>query len=160
MRRKDKEITDVNVLKNILKSTKYVTIALCMDNQPYLVALSHGYDENRNCIYFHCAKEGKKLGYLKSNNTVWGHAMLDYGYSEGQCNHLFASVHFRGKVTFIKQPEEKRLALKCMIRQLDKDPEPLIAKQVKVDPERLKETVVGRIDIDYMSGKKSKEITI
>ena len=160
MKRKDKEITDVNVLKKILKSTKYVTIALCKDNQPYLVTLSHGYDENCNCIYFHCAKEGKKLDYLKSNNTVWGQAMLDCGYSEGQCNHLFASVHFRGKVTIIEQPEEKRLALKCMIRQLDKNPEPLIAKQVKLDSERLKKTVIGRIDLDYMSGKKSKEITI
>jgi len=160
MKRKDKEITDVSVLKKILKLTKYVTIALCKDNQPYLVTLSHGYDENRNCIYFHCAKEGKKLDYLKSNSTVWGQAMLDYGYSEGQCAHLFASVHFHGKVVFIEQPEEKRLALECMMRQLDKNPEPLIAKQVKLDLERLKETTIGRIDIDYMSGKKPKEITI
>ena len=160
MKRKDKEITDVSVLKKILKSTKHVTIALCKDNQPYLVTLSHGYDENRNCIYFHCAKEGKKLDYLKSNSTVWGQAMLDYGYSEGQCDHLFASVHFRGKVVFIEQPEEKRLALGRMIRQLDKNPESLAAKLVKSDSERLKETVIGRIDLDYVSGKKSKEIAI
>ena len=70
VRRKDKEITDIAVLKKILKSAKYVTIAFSMDNQPYLVSLSHGYDENRNCIYFHCAKEGKKLDYLKSNSTM------------------------------------------------------------------------------------------
>lgn len=61
LKRKDLEITDVNIIKKILKSTKYVTIALSMDNKPYLVSLSHGYDEKRNCIYFHCAGEGKKL---------------------------------------------------------------------------------------------------
>ena len=160
MKRKDKEITDASVLKKILRSTRYVTVALCKDNQPYLVTLSHGYDENRNCIYFHCAKEGKKLDYLKSNNAVWGQAMLDYGYLEGQCDHLFASVHFRGKVAFLEQPEEKRLALECMIRQLDKNPESLAAKLVKSDSERLKETVIGRIDLDYVSGKKSQEIAI
>ena len=99
MRRKDKEITNVEVMKKILKSAKYVTLALCMDNQPYLVSLSYGYDENRNCIYFHSATEGKKLIYLKSNNIVWGQALLDYGYAEGECNHLYASVHFSGKVT-------------------------------------------------------------
>ena len=60
VRRKDREITDTAALKEVLKSTKYVTIALCMDNEPYLVSLSHGYDETRNCLYFHCANEGKK----------------------------------------------------------------------------------------------------
>jgi nitroimidazol reductase NimA-like FMN-containing flavoprotein (pyridoxamine 5'-phosphate oxidase superfamily) len=77
VRRKDREITDSDALKQVLKSTKYVTIALCMDNEPYLVSLSHGYDEPRNCLYFHCADEGKKLVYLKANSKVWGHAVQD-----------------------------------------------------------------------------------
>jgi hypothetical protein len=47
-----------------------------------------------------------------------------------------------------------------MIRQLDKNPEPLLAKTSKIDVDRLKRTVIGRIDINYMSGKKSPEITI
>ena len=157
VRRKDKEITDTAVLKKILKSAKYVTIALSMDNQPYLVSLSHGYDENRNCVYFHCAKEGKKLDYLKSNNTVWGQAILDYGYSEGECDHHYVSVHFQGKTTLIDKIEEKRQATECMIRQVDKNPENLIAK---LKTERLESATFGRIDIDCMSGKKSKEINI
>lgn len=44
-----------------------------------------------------------------------------------------------------------------MIRQLEKNSEPLIAK---LKPERLKDTAFGRIDITYMSGKKSEDITI
>lgn len=157
MRCKDKQITDASLLKKILKSTKYVTIALCMGNQPYLVSLSHGYDEKRNCIYFHCAKEGKKLAYLKANNVIWGQALLDFGYAEGECTHLYASVHFLGKVTFIEKHDEKRQAIECMIKQLDKDPEALLAK---LRPEKLDSTTIGRIDIDYMSGKKSKEVTV
>jgi uncharacterized protein len=160
IRRREKEITDINVLKKILKSTKYVTIALSMNNQPYLVTLNHGYDEYRNCIYFHCANEGKKLDYLRSNNTVWGQALLDYGYVEGKCNHFFASVHFQGKATIIDSPDEKRLALECMMRQLDKNPETLVAKIPKIGAERLKQTIIGRIGIDYMSGKKSPETTV
>jgi nitroimidazol reductase NimA-like FMN-containing flavoprotein (pyridoxamine 5'-phosphate oxidase superfamily) len=160
IRRKEKEITDVKVLKKILKSTKYVTLALSMNNQPYLVTLNHGYDENRNCIYFHCANEGKKLDYLRSNNTVWGQALLDYGYVEGKCNQFFVSVHFQGKVTIIDKLDEKRLALECMIKQLDKNPETLVAKIPKIDLERLKQTIIGRIDIDHMSGKKSPETTV
>jgi nitroimidazol reductase NimA-like FMN-containing flavoprotein (pyridoxamine 5'-phosphate oxidase superfamily) len=105
IRRKDKEITNTTVLKKILRSTKYITIALSMNNQPYLVTLSHGYDEKQNCIYFHCAAEGKKLDYLNSNSTLWGQAILDYGYSEGNCTHLYASVHFSGKVELINKLE-------------------------------------------------------
>ena len=158
LRRKDLEITDERVLKKILKSTKYVTFALSIDNQPYLVSLSHGYDENRNCIYFHCAAEGKKLDYLKTNNVVWGQALLDHGYSEGECDHRYASVHFSGKVTFIDKLDEKRLAIKCMISHLDRNPEALMSRLL--DSEELKSTIVGRVDIDYMSGKKSEKVDI
>jgi nitroimidazol reductase NimA-like FMN-containing flavoprotein (pyridoxamine 5'-phosphate oxidase superfamily) len=157
LRRKDKEIADERLLKKILKTAKYVTIALSMNGEPYLVSISHGYDENKNCLFFHCAREGKKLQYLRSNNTVWGQALLDYGYSEGECTYLYASVHFSGKVTMLENLEEKREALACMIRQIDKNPETLITD---LRPERLRNTVVGRIDVAYMSGKKSKEVTI
>jgi len=157
LRRRDLEITDVRILKKILKSTKYVTLALSKDNQPYLVSLSHGYDEDRNCIYFHCAPEGKKLDYLRSNNVVWGQALVDHGYSQGECDHLYASVHFSGRVTFINKLDEKRLAIECMMRQLDRNPEALLGR---LNLEKLNRTIIGRIDIDYMSGSKSNEINI
>src|SRR3989304_8686973 len=102
VRRKDKEITDAQTMKDLLKSAKHVTLALCKDNEPYLVTLSHGYDESRNCIYFHCAKEGKKIDYIKANNKVWGEVFIDHGYLEGKCNPLYTSVHFSGRVTLIE----------------------------------------------------------
>jgi nitroimidazol reductase NimA-like FMN-containing flavoprotein (pyridoxamine 5'-phosphate oxidase superfamily) len=157
MRRKELEITDPNKLKKILKKAKYVTIALSMDNQPYLVSLSHGYDEAHNCIYFHCAKEGKKIDYLKSNNVVWGQALLDGGYQEDECNHFFATAQFRGKVTFLKDVKEKQQAVECMIRQLNKKAKKMIDETT---PEKLKKTTFGRIDISYMSGKKHGEMSL
>ena len=158
VRRKDKEITDKALLNKILRTSKFVTIAFCLDNVPYLVSLSHGYDEKRNCLYFHCASEGKKLVYLKANNVVWGQALLDFGPSEeDDCSQLYASVHFSGKVTLIEDLDEKRRAIQCMINQLGKHPEVLVAK---LNPDRLKITVLGRIDIDYISGKKAKEVTV
>jgi len=158
LRLKDLEITDANVIKKILKSTKYVTIAFSMDNKPYLVSLSHGYDEKRNCIYFHCAGKGKKLDYLESNNVVWGQALLDHGYVEGQCNHLYASVHFSGRATFIEKLDEKRLAIQCMVNQLDKNPSILLPECL--DPKELSKLTMGRIDINYITGKKSKEVNV
>jgi uncharacterized protein len=157
VKRKDLEITDEKHLKKILKETTYVTLALSMNNQPYLVSLSHGYDEKRNRIYFHCATEGKKLHYFKANPTIWGQAMLDHGYLQGKCTHLYASVHFQGKITIIEDLQEKRAAAECMINQLDKEPAKLLAD---LADKRLNNAVIGKIDIDYISGKKSKELEL
>jgi len=153
LRRKDREITDSDALKGILKTTKYVTIALCMDNEPYLVSLSHGYDEKRNCLYFHCANEGKKLAYIKANNTVWGQAVQDYGVTD-ECDYAYASVHFFGRVCLIEDLSEKQHAMGVMVRQLSANPEEKLAK---IKPEKLAKTTMGRIDISYMTGKKHQK---
>lgn len=156
MRRMDKAITDEEEMQIILKSTQYVTIAMVKENEPYLVSLSHGYNPKENCIYFHCAREGKKLDYLEANNVVWGQALIDRGYIQGECNHQYASVQFRGRVTLLEDPEEKWQALALMTKQLDRDPNKLISRRSRG---RVMETVVGRIDIDYMTGKKSNRVT-
>jgi len=150
VRRKDREITNSNTLKEVLKSTKYVTIALCMKNEPYLVSLSHGYDETRNCLYFHCADKGKKLEYLKANNTVWGQVVQDYN-ATGKCNYAYASVHFKGTVSLLDDLREKQHGMTVMVRQLSESPE---AKLAEIKSEKLAKTTMGRIDITYMTGKK------
>jgi nitroimidazol reductase NimA-like FMN-containing flavoprotein (pyridoxamine 5'-phosphate oxidase superfamily) len=150
VRRKDREITDPDDLKQVLKSTKYVTVALCMDNEPYLVSLSHGYDEKQNCLYFHCAAEGKKLVYAKANNKVWGQAVLDYGVTD-ECDYAYTSVHFSGKLFLLNDLAEKQHAIEVMVRQLSQNPD---AKLAKIKPEKLATTTMGRIDISYMTGKK------
>jgi nitroimidazol reductase NimA-like FMN-containing flavoprotein (pyridoxamine 5'-phosphate oxidase superfamily) len=150
VRRKDREITDPDALKKVLKTTKYVTLALCMDNEPYLVSLSHGYDETRNCLYFHCADEGKKIVYLNTNNKVWGQAVLDYGVTD-ECDYAYKSVHFKGAISLITDSKEKQHAMEVLVRQLSDTPEEKLAK---IKPEKLAKTTMGKIDITYTSGKQ------
>jgi len=158
IRRKDKEITNLDEMKSILKTAKYVTLAMCMNDEPYLVTLSHGYDQERNCIYFHCADEGKKINILKANSLVWGQALADLGYVQGACDQLYATTQFRGRVTFLGDISEKEHALKVMIESLDKNPEKIMKKQLK--SESIQKVRIGRIDIDYMSGKKAEKVII
>jgi nitroimidazol reductase NimA-like FMN-containing flavoprotein (pyridoxamine 5'-phosphate oxidase superfamily) len=152
MRRQDKEIKDPSLLKKILKQTKYVTIAMCKDNRPYLVTLSHGYDEENNCIYFHCAREGKKLDYLKANDIVWGQALIDYGY-EGDCTQHYATVMFQGKISFVDEIERKHHAFTIMKEHLDSSQKGL-EEYLKSD---ISNTLVGKISIEFLSGKKSSK---
>ena len=88
-----------------------------MEGEPYLVALSHGYDQTRNCLYFHCAPEGKKLIYAKANPKVWGQAVLDFGVTQ-ECDYAYSSVHFNGKLSLITDLNEKKHGMEVLIRQV------------------------------------------
>ena len=61
IRKKEKAIESESEMRSILGKARYITIAMCEDNEPYLVTLSHGYDASQNCLYFHCADKGKKI---------------------------------------------------------------------------------------------------
>lgn len=158
MRRDDKRIEDKQRIQEILLKANYVTIAMCKDNTPYLVTLSHGYDQSNNCIYFHCASEGKKIDYLQENPLVWGQALIDKGYVQGACDHLYATAQFRGRVQFLENVVQKEEALKVMIRHLDDKPEKVMSEQLS--PESISNVTIGRIDIEYLSGKLADEVII
>jgi hypothetical protein len=114
------------------------------------VALNHGYDQTRNCLYFHCAPEGKKLVYAQANPNVWGQAVLDFGVTD-ECDYAYTSVHFSGKLNLIVDPNEKHHALEILVRQVALNPE---SKLAKIKPEKIEKTTICRIDITYLSGKK------
>lgn len=157
IRRKERAVTDPKEIRAVLREAKYVTVAMCADDEPYLVTLSYGYDEERGCIYFHCAREGKKVEILRENSLVWGQALVDGGYQQGRCAHFYRTTQFRGRVTFIEDPSEKEHALRLMINKLDSDPTMVIKEQMT--PNAVQEVLIGRIDIDFMSGKRAEEIT-
>jgi nitroimidazol reductase NimA-like FMN-containing flavoprotein (pyridoxamine 5'-phosphate oxidase superfamily) len=158
MRRKEKAITSQQAIKKILTGAKYVTVAMCENNEPYLVTLSHGYDQIQNCLYFHCAGEGKKLDILRRNQIVWGQALADKGYAYGKCDHLYATVHFSGRFQFVTEFTEKKAALEVMIEALEENPGPVKEKQLT--DEAIRNVTIGRIDIHNMSGKKSKGVVL
>ncbi len=158
MRRKDKEIKDRSEMIAIIEQAKYITIAMSRDNEPYLVTLSHGYDRAKHCFYFHCADEGKKIDILKKNSLVWGQALIDRGYAQNVCDHLFATTHFKGKVIFVENEQEKMHALEVMINALEENPREVMKTQIGKDS--VARVQIGRIDIEYMSGKKSEKVVI
>ena len=158
MRRREKEVTDRRELIRVLLEARHVTVAMCDEDGPYLVTLTHGYDEGRNAIYFHCAKAGRKVDALKQDNRVWGQALVDLGYAEGSCDHLYETTQFRGRATFVEDLEEKRHALVTMIRKNESDPDKVVSEQIT--EETLRSVGIGRIDIDLMTGKRSDRVEV
>ena len=158
MRRGDKAISDPAKLRLVLRQAKYITLAMCRGGEPYLVSLNHGYDPGRDCIYFHCAPSGKKLDILRENPLVWGQAVVDHGFYGGadDCRQNFASVMFGGRVTFVEDPAEKLHAFVVTNEGLGAPSEGLR----RVLDANLARATVGRISIDHITGKKSKEIEV
>lgn len=124
MRRKDREVTDIDEIKNILNVCKTASVAMIDENMPYVVPLSYGYElkDDRLVLYFHCAKEGRKLEILKRNPKVC-FAVFQEGeplYAEtAPCNsgYYYSSVIGDGIASFIEDSAKKRHALQKMFAQ-------------------------------------------
>ncbi|MEE9379606.1 MAG: pyridoxamine 5'-phosphate oxidase family protein [Candidatus Lokiarchaeia archaeon] len=154
MRRNEKEISNKDELIGILKNGKYTIISLCKDNEPYIITLSYGYDESRHALYFHCAKEGQKIDFIKANPFICGTVIEDNGYEEG-CGQAFRSVVFRGRMEIVETLEEKKKGLEILINHLEIDPNPTKIKFLK--KENTYETLgMLRLDITDISGKEEK----
>jgi nitroimidazol reductase NimA-like FMN-containing flavoprotein (pyridoxamine 5'-phosphate oxidase superfamily) len=147
----EKMFVDRAALLEVLAGQRIMTLAMAKDGQPYLVTVDYAFDPARDCFYFHCATEGKKLDYLAATPEVWGQVIEDRGYLPGKCDHAYRSVHFAGRVTFLETIEEKREAMTLMITQLEPDPEPLI--QRLTTHARLAKTTVARVQVTEMTGK-------
>jgi len=128
MRRMDRAINSVELLKLLLGKATHVTLAMADAGEPYAVPLSHSYDPDSNTVYFHCAKEGRKLDILKKNPRVWGLAVLDRGFDSGQCENLYASVMFGGSVEFVEDRAEKLGVLRMQARKNSGDVEGVLKR--------------------------------
>jgi len=149
----EKMFTDRAELLEIIAGQRLMTLAMVNDGQPYLVTMNYGFDAACDCFYFHGATAGKKIEIMTANPDVWGQVIEDRGYVTGKCDHAYRSVHFAGRVAFLEDEDEKREALTLMIRQLEPDPEPLI--QRLLGRGRLTKTIVGRVQVLEMTGKRN-----
>jgi nitroimidazol reductase NimA-like FMN-containing flavoprotein (pyridoxamine 5'-phosphate oxidase superfamily) len=68
MRRKDKLVENRADIDSIIAGSEVCRLALSVNDEPYLVPLSFGYDGD--AIYLHTAKKGKKIDYFKANDRV------------------------------------------------------------------------------------------
>ena len=72
MRKSEREIADVHEKFAALLRCGYMTLAVEGEGAPYCVPLNFGAElaGNTLVLYFHCAKEGKKLDLLRKNPRV------------------------------------------------------------------------------------------
>lgn len=124
MRRKDREVNDIEEIRDIIRNCKVCHVAMIDHDMPYVVPLNFGYEiiDDTLILYFHSAKEGRKIDILHKNNTVCFEMCLE-GESiiakNTPCNsgYNFSSVIGNGKVEFITDTSEKIKALSLLMKQ-------------------------------------------
>lgn len=151
LRRAEKEISSIEEIFEILSSQRYMTVACCKGDTPYLFTVNYAFDKSNLVLYFHCASIGKKLEFISFNPRVWGEVIEDRGYLPGKCDYNFRSVHFEGESEIVSGEKEKYFALKLLVEQQEPEPENILKN---LSFEQIQRTAIVKIKILGISGKK------
>ena len=123
MRRKDRQITEIEAIRAILDKAKVLHLAMIDGARPYVVPLHYGYTLENGVLtlYLHSAKEGRKLDVLQKNARVAFVLETDVSLVSGgdlPCKYgaAYASVMGEGRATILTDPVEKTDALTMLMK--------------------------------------------
>ncbi len=152
LQKKEREIRDIGELLAIIKNGKYLSLAMCRDNKPYIVTLSYGYDEMKNAFYFHSRRKGLKYEFIEHNPDVCATVIEDRGYIMNECAHEFRSVIIWGKMCLVSTIEEKKHGMDILLKHLEENPDRI--KQESLFDDRIYNGLeILRLDVTGMDGK-------
>ena len=153
MRRKDREITDMNEIIEIMKKCGVCRLALFDEEYPYIVPLNFGMSAQNGkiCLYFHGASSGKKLDLIKKckkasfemdcgHNLITGERACDYTME-------YESVCGCGTVEILND-SEKTAALTSLMNQYDKK------ESHEFDEKEIKAVMVFKLNVENITGKR------
>jgi nitroimidazol reductase NimA-like FMN-containing flavoprotein (pyridoxamine 5'-phosphate oxidase superfamily) len=157
MRRKDREITGIAEKLEVIAACKVCRIALSDKGRPYIVPLNYGYsfEEGRLTLYFHSAREGRKMDILGENNHACFEADCGGELIEGEnsCAYGYAykSVVGFGTIVILETVAEKIDGLnKLMRHQTGQD------RAFEFEPEQLDRVAVYRLSVEEFTGKERR----
>jgi hypothetical protein len=150
MRKKEKEITAHDEIESIIGKSLVFRLAFSENNRPYIVPLCFGYKDHT--LYFHCAPEGRKIDILRKNNQVCFEFDIDQELvkDDQACKFdmKYRSVIGSGRASVVVDLESKRQGLAAIM-------EHYTGKSYVFPEEILKKTVVVKIEVESLSGKKA-----
>lgn len=154
MRRKDREVTDPEKIREIISDCHCCRLGLADEGRVYIVPLNFGFTERdgKYTFYFHGAGEGRKIRLLKKNQYAGFEMDTDYRLEKGEkaCDYsaLFRSVMGSGKVTFMESVSEKICGLNAIMAHSTGKKDWIFSEKM------LKNVCVFRLDVEELSGKE------
>jgi len=122
MRRKDREISDLGEIESIIQRADICRLAFCDRGKPYVVPLCFGY--RRGAVYFHSAREGRKLDMIRNNRQVCFEMDIDQELirSIDRCSMRYRSVIGSGLASLVEEQYEKAEARDLIMRHYRQEP--------------------------------------
>jgi len=154
MRQSKREIKDEQEIRQILDACDSCRVGFCDGDQPYIVPMNFGYrwDQDGLVLYFHCAKEGRKLDILAHHDKVC--VELDHQHvlitGEKACQYSmnYESLIIFGRMTIVLDPEERFLGLNSLMQHFTD------RATWAFDEKALALTTVLRVTAENWSGKR------
>jgi len=154
MRQHKKEISDRNVIDDLLRSAPVGRLGtMGRDGYPRIKPLNFVHIDH--AIYFHSAREGEKIDDIRRDNRVCFEVDLPIAYIKGgqdepcRASYLFQSVIIYGKAVLVHDEPERRKALSELMRKYQPG-----GGYGEFREAKLAMTAVVRIDIETMTGKE------
>ena len=153
MRRFKQQIADEECIRILKEQPRGVLSMMGDDGYPYGIPLDHWYCEEDGKLYFHGAKEGKKLDSLKLNDKV-SYCVYDEGFrKEGEWALNINSVVIFGRMHVVEDEDKKRMICEHLCRKFTDDEEYLKKELTHAFPR----VCCLEIEIDHMTGKLVNE---
>lgn len=128
MTRREREVTDINKIKEILDKSKVLHLGLVDGDEAYVVPMNYGYtlEDGKLTLWLHGAKRGRKLDLIRANPKVFFEMECGIQPFEGEiaCKYgiEYSSIMGRGKAEIIEDIEIKKAALSYLMKtQTGKD---------------------------------------
>lgn len=150
MRRKEKEITDLQAIEAIIRRAQVCRLALTDGEHPYVIPLFFGYQ--KGALYFHSAIEGKKIELLRKNRNVCFEVDIDTEIlkADEACawGANYKSVIGFGKAVLLEDAAQKRKGLEIIMRHY-------ASREFRFPDAKIEKTAVIRVEITEITGKQS-----
>lgn len=155
MRRKDREVIKKNEIIQIIEKCDICRIAFLDNNIPYIVPMNFGYQyDDKMILYFHCAKEGKKIDMIKKNNIVCFEMDCSHDpvTSDIACDSTmeYESIIGNGVIDIIYPVKEKITALNYIMKNYS------IKKEFLFNDKKVRSTTILKLSVTDYSGKRHK----
>ncbi len=152
MRRSDKEITDRDVLERLLDDAQVLHLGLVDEGRPYVVPLNFG--REGDVLYVHCAAEGRKLRCLTAQPAVCVEVERLDRVTKGSSacgewtSHYESAIGF-GTARVLADEADRERGLQAIMAKYSG------RRDWTFKPETLAKTIVVRIDLERLTGKRS-----
>ncbi len=151
MRKAEREIKERGELEDVIHRAEVCRLAMVDDGEPYIVPMNFGYRDG--CLYFHCAKEGRKLDILKRDPKVCfeleAGVRLVKGESPCKWSTSYESVIGWGTAEVVLEEKDVGEGLGVLMSHYTEGP-------FDFDPRSLSLTALIKVKVDRMTGKRSK----